>query len=64
MIVEIRNVDKKFIPVFEEFAKSIQAQCSIFDEKSSIEKAIEEIKNGDCEVFEDFEAYKKAMKNV
>lgn len=34
------------------------------DEKSSTQKAIEEIERGEVEVFEDFEAYKKAMKNT
>lgn len=34
------------------------------DEKSSTQKAIEEIERGEVEIFEDFEAYKEAMKNV
>lgn len=64
MVIEIRKIKKRFIPIFKKFTKSIQAQCLIYDEKSSMKKAIEEIERGEVEVFEDFEAYKKAMKSV
>lgn len=62
MVIEIRKIEKRFIPIFKKFTKSIQTRCLIDD--NPMKKAIEEIERGEVEVFEDFEAYKKAMKSV
>lgn len=66
MILVIENVKKEFLPVFESLAKSIKADCQIKYSKSesSVQKAIKEIKKGKCESFNNFEEYKKAMRNV
>lgn len=44
MVIEIRKIEKRFIPIFKKFTKSIQTRCLIDD--NPMKKAIEEIERG------------------
>ncbi|WP_295699360.1 hypothetical protein [Helicobacter mastomyrinus] len=66
MTLILENVDKKFKKSVEAFAKAINAKCKESQDSSKshkkpskrLLKAIEEVRNGEVEVFEDFESFK------
>lgn len=69
--VEINGVDERFLPVFESLAKSLRATYILKryetpqeKKESSMKKALQELENGEYESFKDFNAYKKAMREV
>ena len=70
MTLIIENVSDEFIPAFKGLAQGINAKCKVDRHKSHskvpserLQKAINEVKNGEVERYKDFEAFKKAMQS-
>ncbi len=63
MLITIENADKKLLDVIKSIIKlSPNANLKIEKEPTNeLLEAIEEVKNGKVETFNDFETYKKAM---